>query len=82
MSAQNTETLLLILEKEADFEKEIRRLTALIESNRLTDVMIDYLAGLDDLKNDLLLPARKESFENEVPASSVIADKYWYLSRV
>lgn len=82
MSAQNTETLLLILEKEADFEKEIRRLTALIESNRLTDIMIDYLAGLDDLKNDLLLPARKGSFENEVPASSVIADKYWHLSRV
>ena len=82
MSAQNTETLLLILEKEADFEKEIRCLTALIESNRLTDTMTDYLAGLNDLKKDFLLPARKGISGNEEPASSVIADKYWYLGRV
>ena len=82
MSARNTETLLLILEKEADFEKEIRRLTALIESNRLTDTMTDYLAELNDLKKDFLLPARNEISENEEPALLATADKYWYFGRV
>ena len=82
MTDQSIETLLLILEKEADFEKAIRVLMTSDASNELTETITNYLAGLEDLKSDFLLPARKRISEKGEAASLMSADKYWYFSRV
>ena len=77
------EILYSILKKEADFQKEIR---AAIQSGSpvLQSDLSDYPAGLDDLKNDVLIPAKEKviaSTEKEKDARSLLEDKYWYFER-
>lgn len=81
MSDQDQKILTLILKKEADFSNEIRRLSALLTARKPADELSDYLAGLNDLKNDFLYPAAKSFPETSEPAALISADKYWYRHR-
>ena len=83
MSDPDIQILCLILEKEAAFQKEIRAAIR-SASSALQDELSDYPTGLNDLKNDVLIPAKKKataSMEKEDDARSLFEDKYWYFER-
>lgn len=75
---RDKDILLLILEKEDAFSKEISGLTEQTDSNFLAENLKNYLTGLTDLKNDFLWFRENEE---EDTSSTLWADRYWYFER-
>lgn len=81
MYNNDTEILTAILKKEADFKKEISRLSDCLTTKKACEDISDYLTCLNDLKSDFLLPAQESLSSKETEKGSLFSDKYWYFQR-
>ena len=81
MYNNDTEILTAILKKEADFKKEIGRLSDCLTTQKVYKDISDYLICLNDLKSDFLLPAQEKLSSERTEKNSLFSDKYWHFQR-